>query len=335
MKIIINKHRSVKASRTRRTIRAAREQYKYIKSKSVYDSDGFLTDYTLYSTSDGETYFCMFGDNEVYEPDLDYADWEGDSYEEAMEWFDSYNGFEDELDEDPDDWYNRRNGINGSNVCSAIEEEPYDEWTGEYDQYEEVWDSIKDIDQEFTSENTSINKSRIPAVFNAVTFEPGTLNVDYGGGRFDNAADYLSTMDVVNIVLDPFNRNKKHNREGINLIREHGGADTATCSNVLNVIKEPESRIQVLENIKKLVRPGGTVYIYIHEGNKDDVEGPTRNGYQLNRKTDKYLDEVRQVFPNAQQKGKSQLIIAPNEGAGAGSGDVAASRIRNNDLVVL
>ena len=333
MKIRINKHRSVKASRTRRTIRAAQEQYKFIKSKSVYDSDGFLTDYTLYSTADGETYFCMFGDNEIYGPDLDYADWEGDSYEEAMEWFDSYNGFEDELDEDPDDWYNRQQGIRGSSVFNAVEEEPYDEYTGEHDQYEDVWDSIKDIDQEFTSENTSMNKTHIPAVFSKAKFEPGTLNVDYGGGRYDNAADYLSGMDVINIVLDPFNRNKKHNREGINLIREHGGADTATCSNVLNVIKEPESRIQVLENIKKLVRPGGTVYIYIHEGNKDDVEGPTRNGYQLNRKTDRYLDEVRQVFPNAQQKGKSQLIIAPNDGAG--SGDVAASRRRNNDLVVL
>ena len=328
MKIIIGK-KQVKASRTRRTIRAAQEQYKFIKSKSVYDSDGFLTDYTLYSTSDGETYFCMFGDNEIYEPDLDYADWEGDSYEEAMEWFESYNGFEDELDEDPDDWYNRHN------VYSAVEEEPYDEYTGEYDQYEEVWDSIKDIDQEFTSENTSINKTRLPHVFKIVNFEPGTLNVDYGGGRFDNAADYLSDMDVVNIVLDPFNRNKKHNREGINLIREHGGADTATCSNVLNVIKEPENRMQVLENIKKLVRPGGTVYIYIHEGDKSGNEGTTRNGYQLHKLTSDYLDEIRQVFPNAQQKGKSQLIIAPNEGAGAGLGDVTSSRRRNNDLVVL
>lgn len=308
MRIVYNKNKAIKASR--RPVRASQNGYELVKRKDIRDSGGWLTEYSLYRTTDGKHYFCMFGDSDIYEPDPDYADWEGDSYEEAIEWFDSYE------DLDSDDIY-------------GAEEEPYKEYTGEHDQYEDVWDSIKDIDQEFSSENTSINKTRLPKVFSIVNFEPGTVNVDYGGGRFDNAADYLSDKDVVNIVLDPFNRSKGHNREGINLIREHGGADTATCSNVLNVIKEPQNRIQVLENIKSLVKPGGTVYIYIHEGNKDDVEGPTRNGYQLNKKTDKYLDEVRQIFPNAQQKGKSQLIIAPNDGAG-----VAASRYSDNDLVV-
>ena len=98
--------------------------------------------------------------------------------------------------------------------------------------YEEYEDDIKEVSQEFTSENTSINSGKLPAVFNMVSFEPGTINLDFGGGRFDNVAEYLTQYDVVNLVYDPYNRSKEHNREVIKTIRDAGGADTATCSNV-------------------------------------------------------------------------------------------------------
>lgn len=177
----------------------------------------------------------------------------------------------------------------------------------EFDKYE---DDIKEIGQEFTSENTSINSSKLPAIFRLVDFKPGTTNLDFGGGKFDNAADYLSQYDVINLVYDPYNRSAEHNAEVIKLLREAGGADTATCSNVLNVIKEPEVRNNVLQNIKKLVKPGGEVYITVYEGTGRGDEGPTKAGYQLNRKTADYLDEIREVFPDAQRKGK--LIVAHN-----------------------
>lgn len=206
-------------------------------------------------------------------------------------------------------------------------DDSYEEYQGEHDQYEDVWDSIKEIDQEFTSENTSINSTKLPAIFNMVSFEPETINIDYGGGKFDNVADYLTQYDVINMVLDPFNRSKAHNREVINLIREHGGADTATCSNVLNVIKEPQNRIGVLENMKKLVRHGGKIYITVYEGSGKGNEGETKSGYQLNKKTADYMDEILQVFPNATRKGK--LITAINDGAE--SGTVAASVMFDDD----
>lgn len=187
-----------------------------------------------------------------------------------------------------------------------------------FDKYE---DEIKEIGQEFTSENTSINSSKLPAIFRLVNFEPGTTNLDFGGGKFDNAADYLSQYDVINLVYDPYNRSAAHNAEVIRLIREAGGADTATCSNVLNVIKEPEVRNNVLQNIKKLVKPGGEVYITVYEGTGDGDEGPTKAGYQLNRKTADYVDEIREVFPDAQRRGK--LIVAHN-----------ASSIRSSRIVI-
>lgn len=73
-----------------------KESWEEINSKTVYDSDGFTTDYTLYKNTDGDKFICIFGDKDMYEPDENYADWEGDSEEEAQEWFNSYEGLLDD-----------------------------------------------------------------------------------------------------------------------------------------------------------------------------------------------------------------------------------------------
>ena len=69
-------------------------QWELVKRKSVMDSDGFMTEYSWYTN--GDKHIFMFGDSDLYEPDEDYADWTAETKEEAAEWFDSYNGFEDE-----------------------------------------------------------------------------------------------------------------------------------------------------------------------------------------------------------------------------------------------
>lgn len=185
--------------------------------------------------------------------------------------------------------------------------------SAEYVDNKDNTDDIEILDQEFTSENTSINSTKLPAIFKMVSFAPNTINLDYGGGKFDNVAEYLAeTYDATNLVYDPYNRDAKHNSAVLQQIRANGGADTATCSNVLNVIKEPEVRLNVLNNIKKLLKPNGTVYITVYEGTGKGNEGATKSGYQLNRKTADYIDEIQQVFPDAKRKGK--LIIATNTG---------------------
>lgn len=67
------------------------EDWERVASKSVTDSDGFQTDYTMYKNSDGK-YIFIFGDSDLYEADPDYADYEADNEEEAQEWFDDYRG---------------------------------------------------------------------------------------------------------------------------------------------------------------------------------------------------------------------------------------------------
>lgn len=170
---------------------------------------------------------------------------------------------------------------------------------------------LKQAQQEFSSAATSINSTKLPAIYNMVNFRPGDVVVDFGGGKFDNAVNYLKDKNVTLLVYDPYNRSAEHNKEVLRILKEHGGADAAVNSNVLNVIKEPEAREAVLRNIKKITKRGAPIYITVYEGRGDGAEGPTKSGYQLNRKTSDYMDEVGRVFSNVKRKGK--LITAINE----------------------
>lgn len=177
----------------------------------------------------------------------------------------------------------------------------------------EETDDLISAEQEFDSAATSINSSKLPAVYNMVKFNTGDVVVDFGGGKFDNAVNYLKDQDVTLLVYDPYNRSAEHNKDVIRVLKEHGGADAAVNSNVLNVIKEPEARNAVLQNIKKITKKGAPIYITVYEGTGKGNEGPTKSGYQLNRKTSDYMDEISQVFSNVTRKGK--LITAMNESA--------------------
>lgn len=170
---------------------------------------------------------------------------------------------------------------------------------------------LKQAQQEFSSAATSINSTKLPAIYKMVNFRSGDVVVDFGGGKFDNAVNYLKDKDVTLLVYDPYNRSAEHNKEVLRILKEHGGADAAVNSNVLNVIKEPEAREAVLRNIKKITKRGAPIYITVYEGRGDGAEGPTKSGYQLNRKTGDYMDEVGRVFSNVKRKGK--LITAINE----------------------
>ena len=189
--------------------------------------------------------------------------------------------------------------------------------TNEYGLIRESNESIQEDDdlisaeQEFDSAATSINSNKLPAVYSMVRFNPGDVVVDFGGGKFDNAVNYLKDNDVTLLVYDPYNRSAEHNKEVLRILKEHGGADAAVNSNVLNVIKEPEAREAVLRNIKKITKRGAPIYITVYEGRGDGAEGPTKSGYQLNRKTGDYMDEIGKVFSNVKRKGK--LITAINE----------------------
>lgn len=265
--------------------------------KHVRDSDGMLTDYALYTTKDEDKYICMFGDADVYAPDEMYADAEFDTEDEALEWFENYVG---PGDEDEDDIY-------------SSEETDADEDN----------DDLDHPDQEFDSADTSINSSKLPAVYKLISVPKGTVGVDFGGGRFNNAVEHIRDLGATLCVYDPYNRTAQHNREMLRTLKANGGADWAVNSNVLNVIKEQEARQSVLRNISKITKSGAPIYITVYEGRGDAKGGPTKSGYQLNRKTQDYLEEIQEVFPDAKRKGK--LIFAHNVKSASSSKNVNSS----------
>lgn len=187
----------------------------------------------------------------------------------------------------------------------------------------EAGEDLPMVDQEYDSAATSINSNKLPAIYKMVSFNEGDVVVDFGGGKFDNAVEYIKDKGATLCVYDPYNRSAEHNKEVLRILRENGGADAAVNSNVLNVIKEPEARKNVLENIARITKPGAPIYITVYEGKGNGQEGPTKSGYQLNRKTADYLEEIQEVFPDATRRGK--LITAHNSGSVSSSINIQAA----------
>ncbi len=164
--------------------------------------------------------------------------------------------------------------------------------------------------QEFTSANTSTNSKKIPALFTMAkaNFEPDTINFDIGGGKYDTATDYLHGLSVENLIWDKYNRSEEWNKNVIDTLIKCGGADTVTISKVLNVIKEQETRREVLEMAFAFSKPTATIYITVYEGDRSGIGKQTKDDcYQLNRATADYVGEILTVFPCVKRYGK--LIV--------------------------
>ena len=307
MRIIKNKY--IKASKSQRSIKSARERYIKLKSKEVQDWDGFWTDYTLYCSPDKDYYFCILGDPDIYNTPED-ADWEGESEWEAYEWFDDYEA----AGEDDD-------------IFGAEGEDEANEDAG-----------MLQHEQKYSSKNTAINwkYGKLPALFSKVSFQPNTMVLDYGGGAKESAAlaqNFFDTNypDTEYVWYDKYWQNGSQQNEALRRVKSNGGADVALLSNVLNTIAEPEVRHDVLAHIKSLLKPNGVLYIYGYEGNKEQQAGGGRatgeDQYQTFMKTKDYLSEIHEVFPDASIKGG--VITARN------SNNSVAASIDVNDIVVL
>lgn len=162
--------------------------------------------------------------------------------------------------------------------------------------------------QEYSSRNTSMNKHKVPVGFKKITWKPNTINLDYGGGKYDTATEYLKDFGVENLIYDPYNRDDDFN---INTLEKcQDGVDSATLMNVLNVIKEIEIQEEIINNIYMMLKDGCPLFIKIHEGDKSGEGRITlKDCWQNNKKTKDYLQIVKKVFGNNVMT-KHGLIIA-------------------------
>ena len=158
------------------------------------------------------------------------------------------------------------------------------------------------VRQKFRSGNTSLRQ--VAAGFRKVNFQPGTVNLDLGGGKFDDATKFLEEKGVKNLVFDPVNRSNSHNRAIFDAVR-NGGVDTVTCNNVLNVIQEAEARDNVILQAAKALKPDGTAYFTVYEGDRSGKGRQSQaDAWQEHRKTADYLDEIRKHFAEVSIKDK-------------------------------
>ena len=150
--------------------------------------------------------------------------------------------------------------------------------------------------QEHTSKNTCINT--IPSLFKKVRWQPGTCNLDYGGGKYETTTLFLAMQGVKNKVYDPYNRTEEHNNRILEYIILNR-ARTATISNVLNVIKEKECRKYIIRKCYYNIELDGFLYIKVYEGDKSGVGKTTKKGWQENRKLGTYIEEIKNsMHPN-------------------------------------
>ena len=165
----------------------------------------------------------------------------------------------------------------------------------------ELWETPE---QEITSAETSINKQKVAGGFTTLTkenaFKEGHVNLDIGGGSFDNANTLLNRSKAKNLVYDPFNRSSEHNRKVVDQV-SGGKSDSVTLFNVLNVIKEKANINKVLKQAENAVKEDGAVYISVYDkSGKGTGKGEaTGKGWQRNQKLKDYLPMVKEIFPNA------------------------------------
>ena len=156
--------------------------------------------------------------------------------------------------------------------------------------------------QKFSSAKTSIDykpERSLPIIFGAFKkgiIKLGPVNADIGGGKYDTITNWLKTQGVDNLVYDRFNRTSNHNMQVLRKLQT-SPADTATVSNVLNVIAEPESRLEVIRKAHAALKSTGIAYFSMYKAPKAG-EVAKRDSFQIAQKNDFYLPEIQKVFGN-------------------------------------
>jgi hypothetical protein len=167
------------------------------------------------------------------------------------------------------------------------------------------------VAQSISSWKTSIKQ--VPALFKNPNVKFGETNIDIGGGRFDLATDFLRENGTKNMLFDPYNRSEEVNKATLDYLRYGNRADTATCANVLNVIKEADARANVILETAKSIKQDGTAYFMVYEGDGSGTGKETSSGWQNNKKTADYVSEIEQYFNIVDRKGKLITATDPKE----------------------
>ena len=154
-------------------------------------------------------------------------------------------------------------------------------------------------------------KNHLPWTFRFISWrKKGATNLDLGGGQYNTATNYLARHGVTNLVYDPL-RSSMHNEHVLKYVAANP-VDTVTVNNVLNVVQEKEERLTIIELAAKVLKPEGTAYFLIYEGNKSGVGCATQFCWQNNTTTDVYLPEINTYFKSVHKSRNMIVAKVPN-----------------------
>ena len=167
--------------------------------------------------------------------------------------------------------------------------------------------------QNYTSAATSINKTRLPAVYGKVSIPAGNIVLDYGCGRYtDRIKAAIPGSEY--LPYDPYNQPQNVNAATVKRLDAavmNRQPVTVICSNVLNVIDGDEEVRSICRNISDIVRrTDGRAYITVYEGDRTESgrqTGPDQ--YQRNEKLASYLRFI--PYDVHAHTNRNMIIIEP------------------------
>ena len=151
------------------------------------------------------------------------------------------------------------------------------------------------MSQTYTSAATSVNRSRLPAVYSRAPITKGDVVLDYGCGRYvDHIRKAVTSAGSVYLAYDKYNQSPETNSTSMDVVKRLtaiGTPVTVVCSNVLNVIDNETEIAYIAARILGIVRrTGGKAYITVYEGDRSGTgrqTGPDQ--YQRNSPLRDYL----------------------------------------------
>lgn len=163
---------------------------------------------------------------------------------------------------------------------------------------------IHDYVQPVTSAETCRNQKAAGARILTEIFDMPLRVLDFGGGKYSEAQEYLRSLGAVCEVYDPYNR--PHD-ENIRVLSQK--YDLMMCNNVLNVLND-DVIMNVIMDMKKIAElcEVKKIVVTVYERDRSGVGCQTgEDSYQRNEKTSAYIDKLRCFL--AVSSGKKYLLV--------------------------
>lgn len=155
---------------------------------------------------------------------------------------------------------------------------------------------VTETKQKYTSEKTSISTiNKIYKLLPEMGYKTKTRILDFGCGAYDRNQKEAEKNGYIWLGYDPYNRSLEENKITLDCL-EYESPHVIVCSNVLNVLDNTNTIMNVLGQLYDYADNETDIYITIYEGDKSGIGKVTTKGYQRNEKLIKYRDYILEFF---------------------------------------